>query len=251
MRDAVAFLCRWLLEHVGLEDLWDKDGPSERAMTLLEANGGKLEGAERTMLMVAWALWSGRGQVLLSTLVNDLNAAQLRAVGEALVLCSGGYLAIDRWAAQRGWRLASDAPPVPDATLPRVRPLSGMLPAAAELPPVPASEALNPLLMESFTLEMPANLKQLAKHVVVEGLSDVQVDSIQVFPARRRIRGSGTITLSLVWGEDPQDTPGGASFRFSFEAEQRATGSLTILWKKVDTSQVWEGEPAQTGRRAM
>lgn len=241
MRDAVAFLCRWLLEHVGLEELWDKDGPSARAMALLEANGGKLEGAERIVLMVAWAIWSGRGQVLLAEVVNELNPARLRAVGEALLLCGGGYLAIERWASSRGWRLAHDAPPVPDASMPRARPLSDLLPPPGELPPIPTAEQVQAALRESFNLELPANLKQLAKHTSVDGLSDIAVDSIEVFAARRRIRGSGGVTVSLEWGTDPiEETPGSAAFRFTYEAEQRADGKLFILWKKVDTSQSWE-----------
>jgi hypothetical protein len=242
MRDAVAFLCRWLLEQVGLEDLWDKDGPSARAMALLEANGGKLEGAERILLMVAWVLWSGRGQVLLADVVNDLSSAQLRTVGEALVLCSGGYLAIERWAASRGWRLASDAPPIPEAAMPRVRSLSGILPPPPnELPALPTADQMQAALLESFSLEMPSNLKQLAKLTSVDGLSDIAMDSIQVFAARRRIRGAGVVTVSLEWGGDPaEDTPGSAAFRFTYEAEQRADGKLLVLWKKVDTSRSWE-----------
>lgn len=54
---------RVLLARVGLDDLWNNEGPTDRAVELLEAGAAALSPEQRTIFRAAWAIWSRSGSL--------------------------------------------------------------------------------------------------------------------------------------------------------------------------------------------
>lgn len=233
MADAIALLCRSLLERVGLDDIWGSGGPTTRATALLEADGGKLAPAQRALLLVAWALWNGRGNLLLSELIRDLGPDHLRAVAEALTLYSRGYEAVARWVSSSARGPAHEPPPVPGSAM-----IEAVVPEALrELPSPPTEAELGAALLASFSHEPPPSFKKLARRTIADGVTDVRIESTQDLPTRRRLKGIGLLTVTLEWSDDPDDSPGSATLPFSFEGEQQQNRTIAITSKRVDTSE--------------
>jgi hypothetical protein len=78
----------------------DVNGPTERAIALLESDGGPLSSGERIVLLSAWQIWSGEGKVTLGDVTYRLDGRNLRAIGTLLVAVAGGGAAIDVWLAR-------------------------------------------------------------------------------------------------------------------------------------------------------
>lgn len=97
--EQLARTCRALCSLAGLGSLWTLEGPSPRAMALLEADGGPLSSGERVVVLAAWNIWNGSGNVSLSDVVHRLDDRCLAALGSLLVAIAGGGSAIDRWLA--------------------------------------------------------------------------------------------------------------------------------------------------------
>jgi hypothetical protein len=92
-----ARVCRALCACVGLRELWTPSGPTDDAMALLAAGGGPLSGGERTMLLVAWAVWNGDDNARLGDTIHRLDGRGLVALGRLLVAMANGGSAIDAW----------------------------------------------------------------------------------------------------------------------------------------------------------
>ena len=95
-----ARVCRALCACGGLRELWTPTGPTDDAIALLAADGGPLSGGERTMLLVAWAVWNGDGAIPLGEVISRLDGRALRAVGALLMAIASGEGAIERWLAE-------------------------------------------------------------------------------------------------------------------------------------------------------
>lgn len=93
----LARTCRALCSLAGLGSLWTLEGPSPQAMTLLETDGGPLSSGERAVVLAAWNIWNGSGNVNLSDVVHRLDDRCLAALGALLVAAAGGAGEIDRW----------------------------------------------------------------------------------------------------------------------------------------------------------
>jgi hypothetical protein len=92
-----ARVCRALCARVGLRELWTPTGPTDDAIALLTADGGPLSGGERTMLLVAWAVWNGDDNARLGDVIHRLDSRGLAALGRLLVAMASGGPSIDAW----------------------------------------------------------------------------------------------------------------------------------------------------------
>ncbi|HSO00027.1 MAG TPA: hypothetical protein VLS89_17155 [Candidatus Nanopelagicales bacterium] len=101
---------RALLSIVGQEDLWDDQGPTDRARRLRDKRHG-LSRTHRVAVLVAWSLWTawqydpGRGATL-RDLLHDGSHRLLCVLGELLIAMSlkvaeERHQAIDEWIARR------------------------------------------------------------------------------------------------------------------------------------------------------
>jgi hypothetical protein len=95
--DQLAAVCEILCARAGLGSLWTAAGPTERAVELVESNGGPLSSGERVMLLAAWAFWNGRGDLVLADVAHRLDSGNLAAVGSLLVALAQGEHEIDEW----------------------------------------------------------------------------------------------------------------------------------------------------------
>jgi hypothetical protein len=95
--EQLAAVCQALCAQVRLASFWTKNGPSERAKKLLEGGGESLSHGEQIMILCAWALWNGRGDLKFSELVDVLDRGNLTAVGELLCALAEGPEALDHW----------------------------------------------------------------------------------------------------------------------------------------------------------
>jgi hypothetical protein len=88
--------CRTLMDQLFVKDLWTNDGPTEKAIDLLQKNGEGLSSGERVLFLAAWELWNSTGQLRFADLLR-LDDAKLHAVGSLLVaLAKGGGNVDDR-----------------------------------------------------------------------------------------------------------------------------------------------------------
>ena len=84
----------------GMDRLWTEHGPTTEAIDLCTTRGGYRAGAlshpRRTMLLAAFDLWNGQGQVPLAA-VLDLPADSLEMLSALLRAIARGHGAIDDW----------------------------------------------------------------------------------------------------------------------------------------------------------
>jgi len=98
-----ARVCRAIarLRAYGRPDLWTEDGPTERAVELLEQNGGTLSRGERVLLLLAWEMWDGSrsaARVSVGELV-DLDDECLGIVGA--LFSAMAQRSVDQWLEDR------------------------------------------------------------------------------------------------------------------------------------------------------
>jgi hypothetical protein len=99
-----AAVCAALCSHVNKAGVtwWTEDGPTDAAVAVVEGRSGLSHG-ERLMVLVAWAVWNGRGSVNLSELMDTLDGRNIRAVGLLLVALAGDAPgSVARWLEQYG-----------------------------------------------------------------------------------------------------------------------------------------------------
>jgi hypothetical protein len=77
--------------------LWTASGPTERAIELLESNGGPLSSGERVMVLAAWAFWNSAEEAKLADVVYRLDDKNLHAVATLMLALAHGAAAIDEW----------------------------------------------------------------------------------------------------------------------------------------------------------
>jgi hypothetical protein len=94
----LARACRALLASVRLARLWTTDGPTPEALALLEANGGPLSSGERIMVLAAFALWNGSGELRLAEVVATLDRERMAALCSLLIASRED--AVDAWLAR-------------------------------------------------------------------------------------------------------------------------------------------------------
>jgi hypothetical protein len=87
---------RVLLARVNLEDLWNNEGPTERAVELMEAGGAALAPVPRTMFLAAWSIWSRVGSLPFAEVVR-LDASQLEEVCSLLVALTRDGATVEAW----------------------------------------------------------------------------------------------------------------------------------------------------------
>jgi hypothetical protein len=92
-----ARVCRVLCERARLGGMWTGEGPTEEAVLLLQRDGGPLSSGERIVLLVAFAVWSGEGKVLLDDVVCRLDQRNLHAIGTLMAAVANGGCAIEQW----------------------------------------------------------------------------------------------------------------------------------------------------------
>ena len=90
---------RILLAPMRLDDLWTDEGPTARAVELLEQNGGAFSSGERTMILAAWAFWNDRASPLRFDALLGLDDANIEALCSLLVVAGRGPEAIEDWIA--------------------------------------------------------------------------------------------------------------------------------------------------------
>jgi hypothetical protein len=88
---------RALLGTLKLDYLWTAAGPTDEASDLLAQNGGPLSSGERVLLLSAWALWNGRGNLCLSDVIDYLDRERTRALCGLMLAIQQGAAAVDRW----------------------------------------------------------------------------------------------------------------------------------------------------------
>ena len=96
----LAQVCRAVLAHGHLQHLWWEDGPTRQALQALQAleqEGSTLSERERTLLLLAWALWSGHEQLSVSTLLRTLSGEILFICAQLLEAVALGPEAVDAW----------------------------------------------------------------------------------------------------------------------------------------------------------
>ena len=96
----MARVCNVLLGSVGRGALWSTGEPSTKALSLHNSSGKVLSGEERTMLLLAWALWDGGGGLRVSDLLKSLKPERLALVGALLDAMSRGEAGLAEWLGQ-------------------------------------------------------------------------------------------------------------------------------------------------------
>lgn len=91
---------RVLLDTIHLGHLWTDEGPTARAVELLEQDGGVLSSGERTMILAAWAIWSSHGPTLRFDALLGLDTANTEALCSLLVAVKQGPEFIEAWIAR-------------------------------------------------------------------------------------------------------------------------------------------------------
>jgi ABC-type transport system involved in cytochrome bd biosynthesis fused ATPase/permease subunit len=97
--------CRALLRRVRLEHLWEEDGPTKRAVEMIE-QGSPLSSGEDLMLRIAFDLWNARGNATVGRVCAVLDDDHTEAVCSLLIARARGGQAIVNWLARY------DVPPV-------------------------------------------------------------------------------------------------------------------------------------------
>jgi hypothetical protein len=87
---------RVLLARVDLGDLWNNEGPTERAVELMESRGASLSEVQRTVFLVAWAIWSGVGSLPFAQVLR-LEPAHVEAVCSLLVALTRDGATVESW----------------------------------------------------------------------------------------------------------------------------------------------------------
>jgi hypothetical protein len=87
---------RVLLARVNLGDLWNNEGPTDRAVELLETRAATLSPTERTLFLAAWAIWSRVGALPLAEL-RLLDADHVEAVCSLLVALTRDGATVEAW----------------------------------------------------------------------------------------------------------------------------------------------------------
>ena len=96
----MARVCNVLLGSVGPGALWSTSEPGTKALSLHNSSGKVLSGEERTMLLLAWALWDGGGGLRVSDLLKSLKPERLALVGSLFGALATGDTGLSGWLAQ-------------------------------------------------------------------------------------------------------------------------------------------------------
>lgn len=96
----IARAIRVLLAPLHLGDLWTDAGPTESAVELREEDGAALSSGERTMVLAAWAFWSGNAPTLRFDALLGLDNVNTEALCSLLVVVTQGEAAIEEWIAR-------------------------------------------------------------------------------------------------------------------------------------------------------
>src|SRR6266550_22879 len=86
---------RVLLTSLRMEHLWTSEGPSDRALEMLEQSGGPMSRGEQLVLRVCFDFWSGRGKANLGDLLNVLDGTRIRLVASLMIAVVDGATAVD------------------------------------------------------------------------------------------------------------------------------------------------------------
>lgn len=97
----ISLCCRALLKRVRLERLWTETGPTAEASELLKTRGGPLSSGEALMVLIAFDLWNGHGNVSLGRMLDVLDGDHMVAVCTLLIAVTRGEGAIDAWLAEQ------------------------------------------------------------------------------------------------------------------------------------------------------
>jgi hypothetical protein len=89
--------CRAILAKAGIHGLWTDHGPSDRALWLIEHDCTSLTADQRVLLLVALALWYGRGVLKLAELLGRLPRERAVELGGLIDAVAHGPHAIDTW----------------------------------------------------------------------------------------------------------------------------------------------------------
>lgn len=90
-----AAVARSFLATVRLGHLWTEEGPTKRAVELLESGGGPLSAGEALMLRIAFDAWNGEGKADLGDMLATFDPRRLQMVGALLVYLARNEL--DDW----------------------------------------------------------------------------------------------------------------------------------------------------------
>ena len=91
----LARVCRAICGRARLGRLWTPAAPTDEAMALLESDGGPLSSGERIVVLIAWSLWNGHGQVTVADVLHRLDGRTLVMLGKLLLAVASGGSAID------------------------------------------------------------------------------------------------------------------------------------------------------------
>lgn len=91
---------RVLLTPMRLGHLWTDEGPTDGAVELLSQDGGAFSSGERTMILVAWAIWSGHAPTLRFDALLGLDNTNTEALCSLLVVMTHDEAAIEAWIAR-------------------------------------------------------------------------------------------------------------------------------------------------------
>jgi hypothetical protein len=94
-------LCDWT-GHSGLWTPWPAGGPSDRTARLATNELSPATPAEGSVARIAWALWTGRGELRFGDLLADCEPDARRAIDGLLEALLGGPEAVDAWVEEHG-----------------------------------------------------------------------------------------------------------------------------------------------------
>jgi hypothetical protein len=100
----LALVCRALCTRAGVPDAWTPDGPAGVAFAVQEGRD-PLSSGQRVLVLVAWALWNGTGDLTIARLLDVLDGEHVRALAGLLVARVDGADAVDAWLRDHGPRL--------------------------------------------------------------------------------------------------------------------------------------------------
>jgi hypothetical protein len=87
---------RVLLARVSLDDLWNNEGPTDRAVELLEAGATALSPEQKTIFRAAWAIWSRSGPLPFVDVLR-LDPGHLEALCSLVVVLTRDGATVESW----------------------------------------------------------------------------------------------------------------------------------------------------------
>lgn len=99
-----ARVCQILCERVGIAGAFTAhEGPTILARRILRHDQHLYNRAQVVMVLLAWALWDGSGELGVPVLIYTLDREHMQAVASVLLEIGNGPRSLDEWISEEGY----------------------------------------------------------------------------------------------------------------------------------------------------